>query len=62
MSAGLPSLLYRDLLLYTGYRFLKWKMIRGNEFMAISCFIFVPQKFDGRIYKNFSVFLDELFE
>ena len=57
MSAGLPSLLYRDLLLYTGYRFLKWKMIQGNEFMAISCFIFVPKKFDGRIYKNFSVLL-----
>ena len=39
---------YRDLLFYRVYGFLKWKMIRGNGFTAISCFIFV------RIYKKLS--------
>ena len=50
--------LYRDLLFYTVCGFLKWKMIRGNGFMVISCFIFVSQKFGVRIYSNFPVFLE----
>ena len=33
-------------------------MIQGNGFMAISCFIFVSPKLAGRIYTNFSVFLE----
>ena len=32
-------------------------MTRGNGFAAISCFIFVSQKFGGCIYTSFSVFL-----
>ena len=48
--------LYSDLLFYSVYGFLKWKMIRGNGFTAISCFIFVSPKIGGRIYTNFSVF------
>ena len=50
--------LYIDLLFYAVYGFLKWKMIRGNGFMAIFCFIFVSPKFGGRIYSNFPVFLE----
>ena len=46
---------YRDLLLYGVYGFLKWKMIRGNGFRAISCLIFVLPKFGGRIYTNLGV-------
>ena len=44
MPVDLPLVLYRDLLLYTVYGFLKWKMIRGNGFIEISCFIFVFPK------------------
>ena len=44
---------YKDLLFYAVYGLLKWKMIRGNGFTAISCFIFVSQKFGGTIYTNF---------
>ena len=53
--------LYRDLLFYAVYGFLKWEMIRCNGFTTISYFIFVFTKFGGRIYTNFLVFL-ELFE
>ena len=50
-------MLYKDLLFYAVYGFLKWKMIRGDRFTAISCFNFLSQKFTGRIYTNFAVFL-----
>ena len=50
--------LYRDLLFYSVYGFLKWKMIRGNGFTATFCFISVSPKFGGRVYTNFSVFLE----
>ena len=40
------------------YGFLKWKMIRGNGFSAISCFIFVSPKIGGCIYTNFPVLLE----
>ena len=51
-------MLYRDLLFYSVYGFLKWKMIRGNGFTAVSRFIFVSPKIGGRIYSNFPVFLE----
>ena len=57
MPVDLPLVLYRDLLLYTVYGFLKWKMVQGNGFMAISWFISVSPKFGGCIYTNFPVFL-----
>ena len=49
MPVDLPLVLYKDLLLYTVYGFLKWKLIRGNGFMVISCFIFVSPKFGGSV-------------
>ena len=50
--------LYRDLLLYSVYGFLKWKIIQGIGFTAISCIIFVSPKIGGRIYTNLPVFLE----
>ena len=50
--------LFRDFLFYAVYGFLKWKMMQNNEFMAISCFIFVFPRFGGRIYTNFPVLLE----
>ena len=50
--------LYRDLLFYSVYGFLKWKMMRGNGFTAISYFVFVSRKIGGRIYTKFPVFLE----
>ena len=44
-------MLHRDLLFYG---FLKWKMTRGNGFMA--CSILCPKKFGGHIYTYFPVF------
>ena len=58
MPLDLPLVLYRDLLLCTVYVFfLKWTMIQGNGFVAISCFIFVSPKLNGCIYTIFSAFL-----
>ena len=54
----LQRVLYRDLLFYTIYAFVKWKIIRGNGFAAISCFMFVSPKFDGRIYTNVPMFFE----
>ena len=49
--------LHRDLLLYG---FLKWKITRGNGFMAVSCSILCPKKINGRIYTSFPVFLGRI--
>ena len=51
--------LYRDQLFYSIYGILKWKMIRGNRFTAISCFIFGSPKIGDRIY---TVFFPVFFE
>ena len=51
-------MIYRARLFYAVYGFLKWKMIRGKGFAAMSCFIFVSQKCSGHIYTNFPVFLE----
>ena len=51
-------MLYRDLLFYSVYGFLKWKMIPDNGFMAISCFHFVSSKIGVRIYTHFPVLFE----
>ena len=51
-------MLYRGLLFYSVYGFLKRKKIRGNWFKAISCFIFVSPNSGGCIYTNFPVFTE----
>ena len=56
MPVDLPLVLYRDLLLYTVYGFLKWKMIRGNGFIEISCFIFVFPKLVVASIQTFQCF------
>ena len=48
--------LYGDLLFYSVYSFLKWKMIKGYGFTAISCFIFVPKNWWLHLYKLFIVY------
>ena len=35
-------------------------MIRGYEFMAVSCFIFVSPELGSRIYTNFPVLLESI--
>ena len=57
VPADLPLVLYRDLLLYVVYGFLKWKIVQGNGFMTISCCTFAFPKFGGYIFANFQVFL-----
>ena len=57
MSVHLALALYRDLLLFTVYGFLKWEMIWGNGFMAISCFILVVA-----FIQTFQCSLEKLFE
>ena len=50
MSVDLPLALYRDLLLYIVYGFLKWEMIWGNGFMASPALFWW-----SHLYKLFSV-------
>ena len=50
MSVHLALALYRDLLLFTVYGFLKWEMIWGNGFMASPALFWW-----SHLYKLFSV-------
>ena len=46
-------MLYKDLLFYAVYGFLKWSMIRGKGFMAMSCFTlekFVLEKLREKVF------------
>ena len=54
MPVDLPLVLYRDILLYTVYGFLQWKMIQGNEFVSLLYFC-VPKIKWSHLYKFFSI-------